>query len=44
MNFRLVNDSGRFGKPLSSTLSDLKEIGCKSVWAVHISPLFRPIE
>ena len=25
-------------------LSGLKEIGCKSVWAVHISLLFRPIE
>jgi hypothetical protein len=22
----------------------LKEIGCKSVWLVYISPLFRPIE
>ena len=27
-----------------SSLSDLKEIGCKSVWLVYISPLFRPIE
>jgi len=26
------------------SLSDLKEIGCKSVWLVYISPLFRPIE
>jgi hypothetical protein len=33
----------RLSDPLSS-LSDLKEIGCKSVWPVHISPLFRPIE
>jgi hypothetical protein len=24
----------------SGSLPDLKEIGCKSVWAVHISPLF----
>ena len=29
---------------LFSSLSDLKEIGCKSVWLIHISPLFRPIE
>jgi len=29
---------------LSSSLSDLKEIGCKSAWAVHISPLFWSIE
>jgi hypothetical protein len=29
---------------MPSSLSGLKEIGCKSVWAVHISPLFRPIE
>jgi hypothetical protein len=28
----------------SSGLSDLKEIGCKNVWPVHISPLFWPIE
>jgi hypothetical protein len=28
----------------ASSLSDLKEIGCKSVWTVHISPLFRAIE
>jgi len=28
----------------SGSLSDLKEIGCKSVWLVYISPLFRPIE
>jgi len=28
----------------ASSLSDLKEIGCKSVWLVYISPLFRPIE
>jgi hypothetical protein len=27
-----------------SSLSDLKEIGCKSVWLGYISPLFRPIE
>jgi hypothetical protein len=27
-----------------ASLSDLKEIGFKGVWAVHISPLFRPIE
>jgi hypothetical protein len=27
-----------------SSLPDLKEISCKSVWTVHISPLFRPIE
>ncbi|NMG30529.1 hypothetical protein [Aromatoleum evansii] len=26
------------------SLSDLKEIGCKSAWAVHISPLFWSIE
>jgi hypothetical protein len=24
----------------SSSLSDLKGIGCKMIWAVHISPLF----
>jgi hypothetical protein len=30
--------------PRASSLSDLKEIGCKSVWLVYISPLFRPIE
>jgi hypothetical protein len=29
---------------LSSSLSDLKEIGCKSVGLVHISPLFQPTE
>ena len=29
---------------LPGSLSDLKEIGCKSVWTVHISPLFRAIE
>jgi hypothetical protein len=29
---------------ISGSLTDLKEIGCKSVWPVHISPLFRPIE
>jgi hypothetical protein len=29
---------------LASSMSDLKEIGCKSDWTVHISPLFRPIE
>ena len=28
----------------SRSLSDLKEIGCKSAWAVHISPLFWSIE
>src|SRR5665213_1275072 len=28
----------------SGSLSGLKEIGCKSVWLVYISPLFRPIE
>ena len=28
----------------ASSLSDLKEIGCKSVWLVYISLLFRPIE
>ena len=27
-----------------SSLSDLKEIGCKSAWSVHISPLFWSIE
>ncbi|ARO87546.1 hypothetical protein EBAPG3_007050 [Nitrosospira lacus] len=26
------------------SLLDLKEIGCKSVWPVHILPLFRSIE
>jgi len=26
------------------SLSDLREIGCKSVWTVHISPLFWAIE
>jgi hypothetical protein len=25
--------------PRASSLSDLKEIGCKSVWLVYISPL-----
>ncbi|BCT66712.1 hypothetical protein NNRS527_00280 [Nitrosospira sp. NRS527] len=28
----------------SSSLSDLKEIGCKSVWLFHILPLSQPIE
>ena len=28
----------------TGNLPDLKEIGCKSVWLVYISPLFRPIE
>ncbi|OGT00555.1 MAG: hypothetical protein A3F73_07065 [Gallionellales bacterium RIFCSPLOWO2_12_FULL_59_22] len=27
-----------------SSLSDLKEIGCKSAWPVHIAPLFWSIE
>jgi hypothetical protein len=27
-----------------SSLSDLKEIGCKFAWPVHISPLFWAIE
>jgi len=27
-----------------SSLSNLKEIGCKSAWTVHISPLFWSIE
>jgi hypothetical protein len=27
-----------------SSLSDLKEIGCKSAWPVHISPLSWAIE
>jgi hypothetical protein len=27
-----------------SSLSDLKEIGCKSAWPVHISPLSLAIE
>jgi hypothetical protein len=26
--------------PTLGSLSDLKELGCKSVWTVHISPLF----
>ena len=29
---------------LSRSLSGLKEIGCKSAWTVHISPLFWSIE
>jgi hypothetical protein len=29
---------------MTSSLPDLKEIGCKSIWLVYISPLFRPIE
>jgi len=29
---------------ITSSLSDLKEIGCKSAWPVHISPLFWSIE
>ena len=29
---------------VSSSMSALKEIGCKNVWLVYISPLFRPIE
>jgi len=29
---------------MASSLSDLKEIGCKSAWPVHISPLFWSIE
>jgi len=28
----------------TSSLSDLKEIGCKSAWAVHFSLLFWAIE
>jgi hypothetical protein len=35
-----VLDMGRH----ASSLSDLKEIGCKSVWPVHISTLFWAIE
>jgi hypothetical protein len=27
-----------------SSLSDLKEIGCKFAWTIHISPLFWAIE
>jgi hypothetical protein len=29
---------------MPGSLSDLKEIGCKSAWAAHISPLFWSIE
>jgi hypothetical protein len=29
---------------MAGSLADLKEIGRKSVWPVHISLLFRPIE
>jgi hypothetical protein len=29
---------------IPSSLSALKEIGCKSIWPIHISPLFWPIE
>gem|GEM_PF-1697451 len=28
----------------ASSLSDLKEIGCKSAWTIHIPPLSRAIE
>jgi len=28
----------------TSSLSDFREIGCKSIWTVHISPLFWAIE
>jgi len=40
--FGIRGRKGRFAG--SSSLSDLKEIGCKSIWLVYISPLFRPIE
>jgi len=29
---------------MASSLSDLKEIGCKSAWTIHIPPLSRAIE
>jgi hypothetical protein len=29
---------------MAGSLADLKEIGGKNVWPVHISLLFRPIE
>ena len=29
---------------IPSSLSDLKEIGCKSVWPVHVSPISWAIE
>src|SRR6185437_8669588 len=56
LSFSRLPNSGRMhpiynsGRPHAeldgwpSSLSDLKEIGCKSVWLVYISPLFRPIE
>ena len=34
----------RLGNSFASSLSDLKEIGCKSAWTVHISLPFWAIE
>jgi hypothetical protein len=34
------NDCPANRKPMARSLSDLKEIGCKFTWPVHISPLF----
>src|SRR5258706_14369082 len=36
--------SDPFSGEIPRSLSDLKEIGCKSAWAVHISPLYWSIE
>ena len=35
---------GRAGSPRCSSLSDLREIGCKMTWPVHNSPLSSPME
>jgi hypothetical protein len=40
----IPNHSREIKPGTTSSLSDLKEIGCKSAWLVYISPLFRPIE
>jgi len=40
----MLSGKSAFMQEVPSSLSDLKEIGCKSVWLVYISPLFRPIE
>jgi hypothetical protein len=40
----ISREKSRKNAPKSSSLSDLKEIGCKSAWPVHISPLSWAIE
>jgi hypothetical protein len=40
----ISREKSRKNAPKSSSLSDLKEIGCKSAWPVHISPISWAIE